>query len=358
MINDNTIIDLINMDGKIHILKIITKSFLKRNPEIQQYLINRFKDSQSIQETLYRIYYKIEIRPTYPYCGNPLRFIGGKDIFTKYCSISCASFHTSPKAKETCRKLYGSGTNVKKYKETCLKRYGVDNAAKLDSTREKFKKTCQEKYGTDTPLKNPEVIEKSKKTCKERYGVEYIMQSKEIQEKIQETFREKYGVNYPLENKEIHQKTIDNPERKEHVYQTKKRNKTFNSSKIEEQIYQWLIEEFSNEDVIRQYKEERYPWNSDFYIKSLDLFIEINGHWTHGLHPFDENNPEDLAILEKWKEKSKNSQFFINAINTWTVRDVQKRNKAKENNLKRLEFFEAKFLSKEELLQSIKLAGM
>lgn len=30
MINDNTIIDLINMDGKIHILKIITKSFLKK----------------------------------------------------------------------------------------------------------------------------------------------------------------------------------------------------------------------------------------------------------------------------------------------------------------------------------------
>lgn len=120
MINDNTIIDLIDKEGKIHILKIITKSFLKRNPEIHQYLINRFKDSQAIQETLYRIYYKIEIRPTCPYCGNPLRFIGGKDIFTKYCSISCASFHTAPKAKETYRKLYGSGTNVKNIKKLVL----------------------------------------------------------------------------------------------------------------------------------------------------------------------------------------------------------------------------------------------
>ena len=41
----------------------------------------------------------------------------------------------------------------------------------------------------------------------------------------------------------------------------------------------------------------------------------------------------DQIILERWKEKSKKHPFYNNAIETWTKRDVNKRNKAKENNL-------------------------
>ena len=44
-------------------------------------------------------------------------------------------------------------------------------------------------------------------------------------------------------------------------------------------------------------------------------------------------NEENQIILEKWKEKSKKHPFYINAIETWTKRDVEKRSKAKENNI-------------------------
>ena len=37
--------------------------------------------------------------------------------------------------------------------------------------------------------------------------------------------------------------------------------------------------------------------------------------------------------------KSKNSGYYQNAINTWTIRDVNKRNIAKQNNLNYLEIF-------------------
>ena len=37
-----------------------------------------------------------------------------------------------------------------------------------------------------------------------------------------------------------------------------------------------------NEDIIRQYKSDLYPFACDFYIPSLDLYIECNYHWTHG----------------------------------------------------------------------------
>ena len=72
-------------------------------------------------------------------------------------------------------------------------------------------------------------------------------------------------------------------------------------------------------------------------IPDLDLYIEYQGTWTHGLHPFNENNKEDIDKLNLWK--SKNSKYYDNAINTWTIRDVNKRNIAKQNNLNWIEFF-------------------
>ena len=39
---------------------------------------------------------------------------------------------------------------------------------------------------------------------------------------------------------------------------TKRKNKTFNKSKPEDDIYKYLIEEFSEQDVIRSYSEEEW----------------------------------------------------------------------------------------------------
>lgn len=65
----------------------------------------------------------------------------------------------------------------------------------------------------------------------------------------------------------------------------------------------------------------------------MDYFIELNGIWTHSKHPYDFNSVEDQLILKEWKSKVKNHPFYNNAIETWTKRDVGKRNKAKQNNL-------------------------
>ena len=75
----------------------------------------------------------------------------------------------------------------------------------------------------------------------------------------------------------------------------------------------------------------------DFYIKSLDLYMECNFHWTHGFHPYNENSIEDVKKLDLWKSKGTN--YYFNAINTWTVRDINKRNTAKKNNLNYVELF-------------------
>ena len=69
-----------------------------------------------------------------------------------------------------------------------------------------------------------------------------------------------------------------------------------------------FIKRFINIDNIsRQYKTKEYPFCCDFYIKPLNLYIEIQGYWTHGSHLYDSNNINDLQKLDTWKQKSKNN---------------------------------------------------
>ena len=81
------------------------------------------------------------------------------------------------------------------------------------------------------------------------------------------------------------------------MYATKRKNGTFNSSKPEDMSYVLLCEVFGKDDIERQHKDDRYPFLCDFYVKSKDLYIECNYHWTHGKHWFDEKCEDDLKML-------------------------------------------------------------
>lgn len=116
-------------------------------------------------------------------------------------------------------------------------------------------------------------------------------------------------------------------------YETKRKNKSFNTSKPEIELYNSLCEQYGKDNVLRNYKCERYPYYCDFYIPSEDKFIELNLHWTHGLKPYDKNDEFCQNQLKVWQEKAKTSQFYQEAINTWTIRDVRKLETAKNNNL-------------------------
>ena len=105
-------------------------------------------------------------------------------------------------------------------------------------------------------------------------------------------------------------------------------------------MYLLLIDVFGEHDVIRQYKDPRYPYCCDFYIKSLDLFIELNATWLHGGHWFNDINESDLNKLTRWSNKvQQGSKFYQVAIDVWTVRDVNKRLTALKNNLNYVVFW-------------------
>lgn len=384
-----------------------------------EYLQNRYSDSESIKETIFRIFYNIELKPKCKYCNNYCRSkIKYKEYYETCSNKECIKKNAWEHHLKTFKKNHNGLENPyqlpeviekiqsklsikrkeisEKIKSTCLEKYGVDNVAKTIEAKEKSKQTCLEKYGVEHSSKSNEIKEKVKETCLEKYGVtcslqnenikEKIFISKEIkynnpyftnpekmkqtklekygssgycnpikgkqtkierygsisynnQEKVKENCLIKYGVEHVQSTKFVRDKIkkIQNTEEvKLKIYNTKKRNNSFGpQSKSESICYLYLSLYYP--DTIRQYKDnKRYPYNCDFYIPSLDLFIEFQGYYTHGVHPYNPDSTSDKLLIEKYKEKyGKNCQ----AITIWTIKDPEKRKCAKEYSLNWKEFF-------------------
>ena len=378
-INDNDIKEyFFTKLNKLYAKKFLDFEKIHLPKEIYEYLINRYNDSQSLKETVYRINFGYDVRPVCENCGKPIEFLGKPSRMWKtYCSNQCRySLNRLNKYKQTCLEKYGveyaqQSNKVKdKAKQTCLEKYGVEHY----TNREKSKQTCLEKYGVESNLSIPEVKEKIKQTCLEKYGVEYILQSKEFREKSKQTCLEKYGVEFSAQadvvKEKIKQTCLEkygvpngggSKESLEKIKQTclkrygipngggskqsldkiantKRKNHSFTTSKPEENLYKEIKSIYPS--VIRQYKESRYPYNCDFYIPELDMFIELQGSWTHGKHPYNGKSNQDQLILNKWKSRLlDNHGFYLTAIKVWTISDPKKRETAKKNNLNYVELF-------------------
>lgn len=126
--------------------------------------------------------------------------------------------------------------------------------------------------------------------------------------------------------------------------ETKRKNGTFHVSLPEKEFYEILVTEYGEEDIVTQYKDNRYPFRCDFYIKSLDLFIELNLHPTHGTHPFDPERVEDVLLLMELEKQ--NTQWSKNIINVWAVRDYNKIQTAIKNNLNYKVIYEREYSEK------------
>lgn len=111
--------------------------------------------------------------------------------------------------------------------------------------------------------------------------------------------------------------------------ETRLKNHTYKVSKSENNIYNQLVTILGDDDVIRGYIDSRYPFNCDFYIPSKDLFIEYQGHPTHGTEPYDPTSIDHISQLELME---------IHHIDTktWTQRDPKKLELAKRNKIKLL----------------------
>ena len=307
------------------------KCIIKRlsNDDIE-YLNKKYPDNEYIEECIYLLINNLDKPPICPICGKKAKFSIEK---TKYIN-TCGS--------QYCYRKY----NRKMVELAYLEKYGVKNILQVTEVREKFKeswrnhskektkeivekrrKYCLEHYGVDSKSKLPETIDKMFKTNLKKYGHICCLRNKEVIEKCKKTSLKIYGYEFPAQSPEV----IDKQ------YKSKKDHNSFlgHTSKLELESKELLENKFKI--VYHQYKTKEYPFVCDFYIKDLNLYIECNYFWTHGLHPFNENDINDINKLNIWKER--NTKFFNSAIKTWTHDDLQKRKIAKENNLNWIEFF-------------------
>lgn len=259
--------------------------------------------------------------------------------------------------KDEYKKLRNECWSVKQH-NTMQDLYGVDNAFSKNSGlmksnpmysseyKEKRRQTMLAKYGVEHPNQNPEIkakmLAKMRATTKELYGVDNAMKCKDIAMKSAEHRQEVMLARYGAAN------SVQIDEIRNQIFETRRQRGTLNSSKAEEILYEMLIAYFGQDDVLRSVcVDDRYPYHVDFYIKSRDLFIELNGDKCHNTHWFNANDERDIQVVNSWKENQLRVESetgkpsrYRKYIDTWTISDVKKRQSAKTHHLNYLVFWD------------------
>ena len=230
-------------------------------------------------------------------CGNPVHFIDFKKGYRQYCSKTC------PSVVEHNKSTIQNAQIVSRRKES----------------REKAVNTIKEKHNgnfwSDEQLERLHKSYKDDTTRCDMIRQAMLKNRNRISQKNKEKIKECIEEFKSLSGKGI----------------------SGCSSKVEIDFYKYLINTFGFENVDPQHYDNQYPYSCDFFIPGLNLYIEIQGSWTHGKHPFNPDDKKDNEKLNYWK--SKDSEYYNNAIYTWTDLDVRKRVCARDNHLNYLEIF-------------------
>ena len=362
--------------------KRINRKYLETHDLNILHILYNVYDDLSEETPVYEIYYRLKNnlkkRPVCIICGKPVKYTSGH--YAKFCSKECQYSdlgkkitkeikiksnlekygveHTSQLKEVTDKRTKSRADHVNEIqqhvRESLYKKYGAYDVMHIPHILQKIKNTNLKKFGVEFPLQqlkkeNSEIYQKISQTCINKFGVDSPLKNKEVREKIKQTNIQKYGVDNPLKNKEIREKIkqtniqkygVDNPLKNKEIWKKSQDNRQISSkSKLENNFLNYLKLKYEPDDIITQYKSKEYPYYCDFYIKSINLYIEIQGHWTHNDHPFDINNLNDQQIMNIWRTKSLSDKYYKNALNTWTIKDVEKRNTAIQNNLNYLEIF-------------------
>lgn len=352
-INDDIIKEHIKYDK---FLSLIT------NPVILDYLNTRFKDSDSLEETLKRIELGIEEKPKCALagCNNPVTFIGrNRAMFTKFCcpAHSAQSEETLKKRKQTNLEHWGTENvyDSEKYRQKMLDEYGVEYSWQREDIIEKRNMTCLERYGTIYPSKVKEIMDKIRRTTLEHYGVECMFltpevfelaHSEETVQKIRETNFKKFGCISPLSNDEVRQRIGEtNKERygKECIFdldwvrekahsqeaiekqkqtnkerygsewpfatkeakmkslETMKENGKLQKSHKEDEVAEYIVS--LGYRIERHHMTDTFPFNADIYLPDYDLYIEYQGSHFHNTYSFM-GTKDDFDVLQTYYDKS------------------------------------------------------
>lgn len=220
----------------------------------------------------------------------------------------------------------------------------LDNLTPEERAKDKLRRA--ETIKTTTANRSPESWQQSIEKCKETIANRTPERQEEIKEKNRQMWKnltlEQYNERLKHQGEGVRAAFAKKSPEELHmhgqkVYLSLKAQGKLDrkgTSTQEDEYYKFLLTKYNSEDIIRWYGDDiRYPFCCDFYIKSEDLFIEFNLFWTHNDHPYNESDPNDLLIKEKWQQLAREKEFYAQALYQWIDLDVRKFETAKRNNL-------------------------
>lgn len=250
---------------------------------------------------------------------------------TKYEKYGDENYINTDKIKKTNLERYGveyymqTDDFIKKSINTNLEKYGVERPLQNKEIKEKWIRTNLEKYGYKTPLmdnnvknkisntklkkyndKNYNNRYKYKETCMKLFGFENPMKNELIKRKLMNIIYEKYGVYYPAQLPEIYDKMlksglkIEKYKDSELYYQG-----TYEKDFLDK--YYDKIKIIRGKSIKYVYKSKEHIYYPDFYIKDLNLIVEIKS-----LKWFNEHLDKNLEKEKACKKLGYNFIFIIN----------------------------------------------
>jgi hypothetical protein len=235
-----------------------------------------------------------------------------------FCSRKCSNF------SQKC------GVSSQQVKKTCKEKYGYEFPQQNEEVREKTKNTCLEKYGTtnsrayslkkfleERGLENssqlPDHKDKVKRTSQEKYGTDHPFSSGEVKEKTKQANRAAYGVDWYTQSEDFKRK-VDWQANATKRHATMKANNQYSSSKKEDEFYIFLCNSFGIEAVER--RKIISGREIDFYIASINTYIQFDGVYWHGLNRSIEQirefkSPRDKIILGTIERDKKQNETFV-----------------------------------------------
>ena len=247
-------------------------------------------------------------------------------------TIKESTFESHKKGQKTNLIKYGVDNYFKlkdKIRESYIKKFKVNNPSKLNWVKKKKEKTCLKKFGIENQTQSPEIKEKIKKTCLKKYRAYPPSRSEAVKNNIKNACLNKYGVEsymktpdfIKLKNSKENilkcKKTWKNKSKKEmeiivdKAHQTRKKNKSYGKSIMEDKFHKWLIENL-DPNIERQKKYSNFA--IDFYSPLLDLYIQFDGDYWHGLTKFNKNTSQGKIILKTMKKDKIQNKLISNLI--------------------------------------------
>lgn len=209
------------------------------------------------------------------------------------------NYTNEEKRNRTNLERYGDENymNTKDFKEksekTMLRKYGVKHTHESSIIKNKIIKTNNNKYNVNFPLENHNIYDKSlmtreqlyndkfynnrkkyKETCFKRYNVDNPMKNEEIRKKLINNLYEKYGVYYPSQLPYFYEKMLKTGFKIERYKDTNLYYQGTYEKDFLDKYYN--IFDIEKGPIIEyNFEGKRHFYYSDFYIKSLNLIIEI-----------------------------------------------------------------------------------